>query len=233
VTAEVEGHDVAVGARAYVLERARYTTAELTTLERNEVGLRAYVAVDGRLAGVVEYEDRLRPDVPEVLARLTRLDIRRTLMLSGDHTPNVKSVAAEAGIREAHGDLLPDDKVSIVRQLTREGASVLMVGDGTNDAPALSAAQVGVAIASHGGGISAEAADVVVLADDLSRVADAIVIGQETLAIARQSIWLGLGLSAVAMVAASAGSLAPTAGALLQEVIDIAAILNALRASRH
>jgi len=233
VTAEVEGHDVAVGARAYVLERARYTTAELTTLERNEVGLRAYVAVDGRLAGVVEYEDRLRPDVPEVLARLTRLDIRRTLLLSGDHTPNVKSVAAEAGIREAHGDLLPDDKVSIVRQLTREGASVLMVGDGTNDAPALSAAQVGVAIASHGGGISAEAADVVVLADDLSRVPDAIVIGRRTLAIARQSIWLGLGLSAVAMVAASAGSLAPTAGALLQEVIDIAAILNALRASRH
>ena len=233
LTAEVEGHEVAVGARAYVLEGARYTPEALAALERNDVGLRAYVAVDGRLAGVVEYEDRLRPDVRDVLDRLSGLDIRRTLLLSGDHAPNVKAVAAEAGIREAHGDLLPDDKVSVVRQLTREGASVLMVGDGTNDAPALSAAQVGVAIASHGGGISAEAADVVVLADDLSRVPDAIVIGRRTLAIARQSIWLGLGLSAAAMVAASAGSLTPTAGALLQEVIDIAAILNALRASRH
>lgn len=233
LTAEVDSHEVAVGARAYVLERARYTPEELAMLERNDVGLRAYVAVDGRLAGVVEYEDRLRPDVREVLDRLSDLDIRRTLLLSGDHAPNVKAVAAEAGIGEAHGDLLPDDKVSVVRKLAREGASVLMVGDGTNDAPALSAAQVGVAIASHGGGISAEAADVVVLADDLSRVPDAIVIGRRTLAIARQSIWLGLGLSGAAMVAAAAGSLAPTAGALLQEVIDIAAILNALRASRH
>jgi heavy metal translocating P-type ATPase len=233
LTAEVEGREVAVGARTYVLERARYTPDELAALERNDVGLRAYVAVDGRLAGVVEYEDRLRPEVREVLARLARLDIRRTLLLSGDHAPNVKAVAAEAGIREARGDLLPDDKVSIVRQLAREGASVLMVGDGTNDAPALSAAQVGVAIASHGGGISAEAADVVVLADDLARVPDAIVIGRRTLTIARQSIWLGLGLSAAAMVVASAGALTPTAGALLQEVIDVAAILNALRASRR
>ena len=233
VTAEVDGHEVAVGARAYVLERARYQPEDLATLERNDVGLRAYVAVDGKLAGIVEYEDRVRPDVREVLERLSELDIRRTLLLSGDHSPNVKAVAAEVGIREARGDLLPDDKVSIVRQLAREGASVLMVGDGTNDAPALSAAQVGVAIASHGGGISAEAADVVVLADDLSRVPDAIVIGRRTLAIARQSIWLGLGLSGAAMAAAAAGSLAPTAGALLQEVIDIAAILNALRASRR
>ena len=232
LSAEVEGHEVAVGARTYVLERAHSTPETLAALERSDVGLRAYVAVDGQLAGVVEYEDRVRPGVQEILARLARLGVRRTLLLSGDHTPNVKAAAEEAGIVEAHGDLLPDDKVSVVRQLSRQGASVLMVGDGTNDAPALSAANVGVALASHGGGISAEAADVVVLADELSRVPDAIVIGRRTLRIARQSIWLGLGLSAAAMVAAAAGSLAPTAGALLQEVIDIAAILNALRASR-
>jgi P-type E1-E2 ATPase len=141
-------------------------------------------------------------------------------------------VAQEVGIHEARGDLLPEGKVSVVHQLVREGAHELMVGDGTNDAPALSAAQVGVALASHGGGISAEAADVVVLTDDLSRVADAVEIGHRTLNVARQSIWLGLGLSVAAMIGAAFGSIPPTVGALLQEVIDIASITNALRASR-
>ena len=232
LVAEVDGLDVAVGARSYVLERAAFTPEELAVLERNDTGLRAYVAVDRRLAGVVEYEDRVRSGVRSLLARLATLGVRRTLLLSGDHTPNVKAIAAAAGIVDARGDLLPDGKVSVIRELAREGASVMMVGDGTNDAPALSAAHVGIALASHGGGISAEAADVVVLADDLSRVADAIVIGQETLVIARQSIWLGLGLSAIAMGIASMGLLAPAAGALLQEGIDIASIVNALRASR-
>jgi len=204
----------------------------ISALEREDIGLRAYVAVDGRLAGVVEYADRVRPGVRSLFTRLAALGIARTLLLSGDHTPNVKAIAAEAGIEDARGDLLPDGKVSVIQELAREGARVMMVGDGTNDAPALSASHVGIALASHGGGISAEAADVVVLADDLARVADAIVIGQETLAIARQSIWLGLGLSAVAMGIASFGLLAPAVGALLQEGIDIASIVNALRASR-
>jgi P-type E1-E2 ATPase len=169
----------------------------------------------------------------ELLERLVALGVTRQILLSGDHAPNVRAVAQEAGIREARGDLLPEGKVSVVQQLVREGAHVLMVGDGTNDAPALSAAHVGIAMASQGsGGISAEAADVVVLADDLSRVADAVEIGHRTLSVARQSIWLGLGLSVVAMIAASFGSIAPTFGALLQEVIDIASIINALRASR-
>jgi P-type E1-E2 ATPase len=160
------------------------------------------------------------------------LGVRRTLLLSGDHTPNVRAVAAEVGIHEAKGDLLPEDKVAVVRQLAREGAHVLMVGDGTNDAPALSAADVGIALASHGGGISAEAADVVILADEIGRVPESIEIGRRTLAIARQSIWVGLGLSAAVMVFAAIGDLPPTFGALLQEVIDIVAIANALRASR-
>lgn len=232
LSAEVEGHEVLVGARAFILERVLADVGTLERMERDETGLRAYVAIDGRLAGLVEYADRVRPGLPELFAALERLGIHRTLLLSGDHTPNVRAVAAEVGIREAKGDLLPEGKVAVVKQLAREGAHVAMIGDGTNDAPALSTADVGIALASHGGGISAEAADVVILADDIGRVAESIAIGRRTLTIARQSIWVGLGLSAIAMVVAAIGDLPPTIGALLQEVIDIIAIANALRASR-
>jgi P-type E1-E2 ATPase len=138
----------------------------------------------------------------------------------------------QIGVTESRGGLLPSDKVDVVAGLVRDGERVLMVGDGTNDAPALSAATVGIALAGHGGGITAEAADVVILNDDLSRVVEAIQISRRTVRIAQQSIWAGLGLSALAMIFAGAGYIRPTIGALLQEVIDVAVILNALRTSR-
>jgi P-type E1-E2 ATPase len=157
------------------------------------------------------------------------------VLLSGDHQPNVRAVADAVGVHEARGDLLPEDKVTFVRDLVDSGARVVMVGDGTNDAPALSSATVGVALAGsegHGSGITAEAADVVILADELARLPEAIRISRRTMSVARESLVVGLGLSAVAMVFAALGYIAPVAGALIQEVIDIAVIVNALRASR-
>ncbi|MGZ8379834.1 MAG: HAD-IC family P-type ATPase, partial [Gemmatirosa sp.] len=168
-----------------------------------------------------------------VLAALGTLGVRRTVLLSGDHADNVGQVAAALGLSDARGDLLPEDKVDVVRALVASGERVLMVGDGTNDAPALSSATVGVALAAHGGGITAEAADVVVLADDLARVPEAIRIGRRTMHIARQSLTVGVGLSAVAMLVAAGGGIQPVTGALLQEALDVAVILNALRASRE
>jgi P-type E1-E2 ATPase len=153
------------------------------------------------------------------------------LLLSGDHENNAKAVASSLGITEVRGDMLPEEKVAVVNELTSSGARVLMVGDGTNDAPALSAATVGIALAGHGGGVTAEAADLVILVDELNRVPEAIRISRRSMLIARESIWAGLGLSGVAMLFAAAGRIAPVAGALLQEVIDIAVIINALRAS--
>jgi P-type E1-E2 ATPase len=155
------------------------------------------------------------------------------VLLSGDSQRNADAVAKAVGIDEARGDLLPGDKLAYVQALVKRGERVLMVGDGTNDAPALSSATVGVALAAHGGGVTAEAADAVLLADDPTRLAEAISISRDTMRIARQSIWAGLGLSGVAMAFAAAGHVPPVIGAALQEVIDVAVILNALRAARE
>jgi len=231
VTGRVGSQRVTVGSRAFVLEVNPGIGGELPEPESGE-GLHAYVAVDGRACGRVDYADRLRPGLDHFFADLQALGIRRTLLLSGDDLEHARAVADVLGIREVRGDLLPEDKVRIVRELVDGGDSVVMVGDGTNDAPALSSATVGIALAGHGGGITAEAAGVVVLVDDLTRVVDTIRISRRTLRIARQSIGVGLGLSGIAMGFAALGMIPPTVGALLQEAIDVAVILNALRASR-
>ncbi|MBX7120015.1 MAG: heavy metal translocating P-type ATPase [Gemmatimonadaceae bacterium] len=235
VTGTVGGRRVAVGNRALVGTEFPAAAARLDAHAPGaDGGLRAYVAYEtagGVACGVITFGDRMRADLSPFFTRLRALGLSRTVLLSGDHAENVRPVAESLGITEARGDLLPDEKVHAVKALEAEGRRVLMVGDGTNDAPALSAATVGIALAAHGGGISAEAAGIVLLADDVTRVADAVAIGQRAVHIARQSIAWGLGLSGAAMVVAAFGYIPPTAGALIQEAIDVAVILNALRAA--
>jgi heavy metal translocating P-type ATPase len=231
-TGRVDGRLVSVGSLAMVSEQHPDGVGALKTLHDAATGLRAYVAADRTALGMIHYADRARTGLAPMFARLRARGLTRIVLLSGDHTESVSPIAREVGITEARGDLLPADKVEAVRALEREGHRVLMVGDGTNDAPALSAATVGVALAAHGGGISAEAAGIVLLADDITRVDEAVEIGQRTVRIARQSIIAGLALSGTAMVAAALGYIPPTAGALLQEGIDVAVIVNALRAAR-
>jgi heavy metal translocating P-type ATPase len=231
VTGVVGGRRVTVGAPAFVRERGEATDAALAALDGMRPGLRAAVAIDGTLAAIVRWDDQVRDGVAGVMLRLRTLGVRRVLLLSGDHATNAVAVARAVGIGEALGDLKPEDKVREVERLVAQGEAVLMVGDGTNDAPALAAATVGIALAGSGGGITTEAADAVILVDDVTRVADAIAIGQRTLAITKQSIGVGLGLSIVAMLFAAAGHIPPVVGALLQEAIDVAVIVNALRAA--
>jgi len=231
VEGEVEGSVVAVGARSFVAERQPNAARALAGLDDGRASLRAYVAIDGQAAGLIDFADRLRDDAVSVLNELSALGVDRHLLITGDQAASARAVAAATGIREAWGDLSPEGKVRFVRDAVERGERVMMVGDGTNDAPALSAATVGIAMAAHGGGISTEAAEVVILNDRLGRVVEAVRIGRRTMRIARQSIWVGLGLSGVAMVLAALGRIPPTTGAILQEVIDVAVILNALRAS--
>ena len=229
VSGTVEHREVAVGGWRYLAARYPAAAAALRSRESGPA-LRAFVAVDGRFAGVIEFADRIRPELARLVPRLRALGLRRIVLLSGDDREHTEAVAEALGITEAHGDLLPEHKAARVRDLMQAGERVLMVGDGTNDAPALSSATVGMALASGGGGISAEAADAVLLADDPSRVVTAISISRRAIRIARQSVWVGLGLSGLGMAAASVGWLPPIAGALAQEAIDVAVILNALRA---
>ncbi|HET7373338.1 MAG TPA: heavy metal translocating P-type ATPase, partial [Gemmatimonadaceae bacterium] len=227
----VDGHEVSVGARSFVLPHCEDGVLAAAALEHPGATLRAYVAIDDKLAAVIEYADETRPDLPRVLSQLKRGGIKRIVLLSGDHAPIARAVAERVGITETYGDLLPAEKATFVERLRAEGRGVVMVGDGVNDAPALSAADVGVALAGHGGGVTTEAADVIVLVDALDRVTDALAIGSRTMRIARQSIRVGLGLSGVAMLVAALGGLPPVIGAALQEAIDVAVILNALRSA--
>lgn len=230
-----EGRSISVGARSFIAERH---PAAKKGIEKSEIDgdgqatLRAYVAIDGTLAGFIEYADSVRPGIPELIQRLRNANVRHVMLLSGDRAENARAIADQVGIDEARGDMLPEDKVQVVKRLIHDGESVVMMGDGTNDAPALSSATVGVALASHGRGIATEAADVILLADDPARLMDGIEISRRTMRIARQSIWAGLGISAAGMVFAALGYIPPIAGAAIQELVDLAVILNALRASR-
>jgi heavy metal translocating P-type ATPase len=223
VAARVDGHDVLVGSAGFLLARGVEPPAE------PQDGTSAYVAIDGRLGGRIDFADRLRDEARMLVARLARLGVRETVMVTGDRARAGEAIARAAGIGTVRADLLPADKVAVVRELGRRYPVIAMVGDGINDAPALAAATVGIAMGAHGTAISAEAADIVLLVDRVGRVGDAIAISRRMRRIAVQSIGVGLGVSFGLMVIASFGLLTPAIGALCQEALDAGVILNALR----
>ncbi|MFF0209334.1 heavy metal translocating P-type ATPase [Streptomyces althioticus] len=189
----------------------------------------AWLTVDGVLAGAVLLRDPVRHDAPRTLRDLRTAGIERLLMLTGDRAASAREVAAVLGLDDVRAELDPAGKVAVVRA-ERERAVTVMVGDGVNDAPALAASDVGVAMGAHGSTASSEAADIVLTTDRLDRLADAVVIAQRARRIAVQSALGGMLLSLAAMAVAAFGLLPPAVGALLQEGIDVAVILNALRA---
>jgi heavy metal translocating P-type ATPase len=224
VSGTVEGHAVEVGSAAYLASRgipASDGATDRTT---------AFVAIDGRYAGFITFADRLRHQVPALMQQLARLGVVDTVMLTGDRAETAEAIATQAGIRTVRANLMPADKVTAVQELKLHRGTVVMVGDGINDAPALAAATVGVAMGEHGPAASAEAADIVLLVDDISRVGEAIALSQRMRRIILQSVGIGLSVSFALMVVASTGRIPPSVGALLQEALDAAVILNALRA---
>ncbi len=190
-----------------------------------------FVASDGALIGALVLDDPIRPETPRVIRSLRRVGVRRVVMVTGDHYGVADMVAAAIGVDAVLAERTPADKVDAVTGEREDAHGILvMVGDGINDAPALAAADVGVAMGARGATASSEAADVVITVDRLDRLPEAIRIAHRSRTIAVQSVVIGMGLSIVAMLVATTGVLSPVAGALIQEAIDVIVILNALRA---
>ena len=224
VQARVGGREVVVGKFRFVAEHA--PDAARTPIAPGELAV--YVAIDGRFAGALLASDRLRDNARATLERLDALGVHQTMMLTGDAQATADHIAAELGITRVRADCLPGDKVQEVAGIPER--PVIMVGDGVNDAPVLAAADVGIAMGAKGATAASESASAVILVDDISRTAKAVEIGRDTVRIALQSIWLGIIVSVALMIVAAFGVIPATVGALLQEVVDLATILAALRA---
>lgn len=227
----VEGRRVALGGIDFVTGHTAEAAPD-DLLEGIDPGaLTVAVAIEGRLAGLILLQDQIRADARPMLDALRQTGCRRLVLASGDRGDIVRSVGEQLGFDRVLGDLSPEAKVLAVRDEIPNGP-VMMVGDGVNDAPALAAADVGVAMGAHGTASSSEAAGVVLLVDELAPLVKAMAIARRSRAIALQSVFAGLGLSLAAMALAGFGYLPPVEGALTQEAIDVAVILNALRALR-
>jgi len=225
VRALVGGKDVLVG-RASLLEAegVELHQAAASTVQQTAV----FVAIDGLLAGVITLHDEVRAETPATIQRLFASGAQNILMVTGDNHTTAQTIAAKIGITDVVAEALPKDKILAVEKAPLK--PVAFVGDGINDAPVLTASDVGVALGARGSTAASESADVVIMQDDLGRVALAVEIAKRTFFIAKQSIFIGIGLSVILMAIFATGKFKPVYGAVIQELVDVVVIFNALRA---
>lgn len=231
IEGRVAGKLVKAGSDRFIFAHGRLPSWAVRALRRASwrSALSVFVSVDEQPIGALLLSDELRRESPRAIQALRDSGVKRIVMVTGDRADAAETIGAALDIDAILADRVPSDKVEAVA-VERRLHPTIMVGDGINDAPALAAADVGVAMGARGASASSEAADVVVLVDRLDRVADAVAIARRSYRIALQSIVIGLALSGIAMLAAALGKLSPVAGAVSQELIDVAVILNALRA---
>lgn len=223
IVATVDGHDVKVGKLKFVAP---------DNLDKMQASTAIYVSVDGKYYGVITFTDHIRPEAKKTMEKLKKLGVTNLLMLTGDQAVIADKVAQQVGITQVKSDLLPQDKIKALKAIPTNEHPVFMVGDGVNDAPSLVTADVGIAMGAHGSTAASESAAVVILKDDLFRVAKAVHISQETLKIAKQAVLIGIGICTILMLIASTGIIPAFFGAMLQEIIDTVSILWALKARK-
>ena len=236
IVATLEGRRVAVGnlplLRAEGIPEDHGAAAEverLAGLGRTPM----VVALDGRVIGVVAVADRLRPDAKEMIARLHANGVKKVVMLTGDNRRVAEAVAAEVGVDEVRGQLLPEDKLVAVQQLQREGYTVAMVGDGVNDAPALATADIGVAMGAAGTGVAIETADIALMKDDLLKLPQAIGLARSTVSVMRQNIAIALLTVIALLIGVFGGGVTMAIGMLVHEGSVLLVIVNAMRLMRR
>ena len=188
----------------------------------------SYVAVGEQLAGILTFTDNIRTDSQSTLESLKKLGVKHFLLVTGDNKATAQAIAKQLHITDVHAEMLPADKLRVVEAVANR--PVVFVGDGVNDAPVLTAADVGIAIGAGGSTAASESADLVIVQNDISRVGTAYAIAHRTFKIARQSILVGIGLSLILMGLFATGKFSALTGAIVQEVVDVVVIFNALRA---
>lgn len=192
----------------------------------------SFLAIQNQVVGLIILEDVPRSDLAYLVPGLKQAGIRHTMLLTGDNETIARQIGQAAHVDQIVARCLPEEKVRIIKQLLKPSYKVLMVGDGINDAPALASATIGLALGTQGLTAASSAADAILLSNDILRVVLAVKLGRHVMRVARQGIWIGMGLSLVAMGFAALGYIPPFIGALLQEGIDIVVIMNALRAGK-
>jgi heavy metal translocating P-type ATPase len=225
VAARVGGQEILVG-------RLDFLRSSGVNIQAKQIGskdqMATYVSIDGALAGFITFKDAVRAESKTTVAALRKLGIKNILMFTGDHPGSAKAIAKQLGISNVKAHMMPSDKLRAVEDVTER--PVAFVGDGVNDAPVLTAADIGIALGARGSTAASESADMVIMLDDVSRVVKAVEIAKRTFRIARQSILGGIFLSVVLMFVFATGKFPPLAGAIIQEAVDVLVILNALRA---
>ncbi|MEI6581211.1 MAG: HAD-IC family P-type ATPase [bacterium] len=188
-----------------------------------------YLSDDKNLLGYVVFADIVRPETKAMFESIREHDVPRLIMLTGDKKAVAENIAKSVGITELQAELLPEQKVEWLKKIQKEYGPMAMVGDGVNDAPALAVASVGIAMASHGATAASETGDIVIMVNNMHRVHDALHIAQNAMKLAKQGIFFGMGVSVILMVLALLGYITPIFGALMQEILDVIVIMNALR----
>lgn len=230
LSATYEKQTILVGKYAY-LHEAGVALPSGKSLGDAEGETAIFVALNNMYSGAITFSDSLRPETAKTIARLKQEHVKNMMMLTGDKRSVAERIAHEVGITHVEAECLPSDKLAAIKRFKKRHNPLAFVGDGINDTPSLAAADVGIALGAKGSTAASETADVVIMLDDFSKVADSVHISHRSIKIAKQSIFIGIGLSIGLMVLAGVtGVIKPVYGALLQELVDIIVIVNALRA---